>query len=250
MENRDNSLTYSIIIAAVLIAGALGFAGYQISTVNKQASTEDVNIDEKVQQGVEDYIAKQKEEEQKAIEEANKPQKVEDVSIDDDAVLGDPNAPVTIVEFSDYQCPFCGRHVAQVFPEIEKNYIDTGKVKYVFRDMPLTQLHSNAIELAIAAECAGDQDKYFEMHDKLFAHQDANSPEDIKKYANEIGLDLSAFNSCVENETPMDEIMADMADGEKYGVRGTPGFFINGWNLAGAYPYEDFEKLIEQELNK
>ena len=169
------------------------------------------------------------------------------VSIDDDAVLGDENAKVTMIEFSDYECPFCGRHFEQTYPQIKKEYIDTGKVKLVFRDFPLS-FHPQAQKAAEAAECAGEQGKYFEMHDKLYSNQESLSVDNYKKWAKEIGLDTVKFNDCLDSGKMASEIAKDMADGTSYGVKGTPGFFINGKPVSGAQPFSVFKQAIDAEL--
>jgi len=170
------------------------------------------------------------------------------VSLDDDAVLGNKNAKVTIVEFSDYECPFCGRHFSETYPQIKSQYIDTGKVKLVFRDFPLS-FHQSAQKAAEAAECAGEQGKYFEMHDKLYQNQQTLSVENEKKWAKEIGLDQGKFDKCLDSGQMAGEIAKDMADGQSYGVQGTPGFFINGKPISGAQPFSVFQQAIEAELN-
>src|SRR3990172_7919363 len=107
-------------------------------------------------------------------------------SLDDDAVLGDKNAPVTIIEFSDYQCPYCGRHFSETFPQLKSEYIDTGKVKIVFRDFPLTQIHPMAQPSAEAAECVrekGGDEAYWKMHDKIFENQQVLSVDNLKLWA-------------------------------------------------------------------
>ncbi|HEY79967.1 MAG TPA: hypothetical protein EYP25_01945 [Anaerolineae bacterium] len=167
-------------------------------------------------------------------------------------VMGDPNAPVTIVEFSDYQCPFCQRHFQQVLPQLKKDYIDTGKVRYVFKDFPLS-FHKQAMPAAMAAECAGEQGKYWEMHDKLFSERDKwNENPDVnnvmKQFAKELGLDEKPFNACFDSEKYKDEILADQQEGMAAGVQGTPAFFINGQFLSGAQPYEVFKQIIDQIL--
>ncbi len=166
--------------------------------------------------------------------------------------LGDPNAPVTIVEFSDYQCPYCLRNFQQTFPKIKENYIDTGKVKYVFKDFPLS-FHKQAMPASMAAECAGEQGKYWEMHDKLFSERDRwNENPDVnnvmKDFAKELGLDTKQFNECFDSEKYKDEILADQQEGIAAGVKGTPAFFINGQFLSGAQPYEVFKQVIDQAL--
>jgi protein-disulfide isomerase len=167
-------------------------------------------------------------------------------------VMGDPNAPITIVEFSDYQCPFCLRHFQQTMPQLKKEYIDTGKVRYVFKDFPLS-FHQQAVPASLAAECAGEQGKYWEMHDKLFESRDEwnENPEVdeiMKRLAQEIGLDMDQFNACYDSQKYYDEIMADMQEGIAAGVQGTPAFFINGQFLSGAQPYEVFKQILDQML--
>ena len=166
---------------------------------------------------------------------------------DDDAVLGEDNAPVTIVEFSDYECPFCGKFHQQTLPQINENYIKTGKVKLIYRDFPLG-FHQQAQKAAEAAECAGEQNKYYEMHDKLFIDGVQGGVESFKKFAANIGLDTNKFNSCLDSGAMASEIQKDMSDGAQYGVTGTPGFFINGQLVSGAQPYQVFAQAIEQAL--
>lgn len=170
-----------------------------------------------------------------------------EVSVDDDDVKGDENAPVTIIEFSDFECPFCGRYIEQTYPQIVESYIETGQVKYVFRDFPLS-FHQNAQKAAEAAECAGEQGMYWEMHDELFANQEALDIDSLKGYAEDLGLDTEEFNECLESGEMYDEVQADMADGSRYGVQGTPAFFVNGQLLSGAQPYSAFEAAIEAAL--
>ncbi|MFH1276388.1 MAG: thioredoxin domain-containing protein [Candidatus Woesearchaeota archaeon] len=168
--------------------------------------------------------------------------------MDDDAVEGNPNAPVTIVEFSDYECPFCGRFYSQTYGQLKAKYIDTGKVKLVFRDFPLS-FHAQAQKAAEAAECAGEQDKYYEMHDLLFEKGVSGGVNAFKSYAAELGLDTTAFNTCLDSGQMASEIRKDFSDGSRAGVKGTPAFFINGKLLSGAQPIQAFEQLIEAELN-
>ena len=172
-----------------------------------------------------------------------------EVSIDDDAVLGDKNAPVTIIEFSDYECPFCSRFYDQTLPQIKSDYIDKGKVKLVYRDFPLS-FHPNAQKAAEAAECAGEQgnEEYFKMHDKLFAQGVAGGVSTFKQFAKEIGLDTEKFNSCLDSGKMASEVQKDFNDGQSYGVQGTPAFFVNGKLISGAQPFENFKQVIDGEL--
>jgi protein-disulfide isomerase len=169
--------------------------------------------------------------------------------MDDDAVEGDADAPVTIVEFSDYECPFCERFYSQTLGQIREEYVDTGKVKIVFRDYPLP-FHAQAQKAAEAAECAGEQGKYYEMHDLLFEKGVAGGVSSFKGFASEIGLDTSAFDSCLDSGEMAAEVLRDMQDGQAAGVQGTPGFIINGQLVSGAQPFSAFKQVIDAELAK
>jgi len=177
-------------------------------------------------------------------------QEVVEASEDDDPVLGKSNAPVTIIEFSDYQCPFCNKFWNETLPLIKENYIDTGKVKLVYRDFPLTQIHPMAQPAAEAAECVhkiGNEKLYFDYHDKLFANfQDLND-ENFRTWANELGISI---DDCIDNGDTTQEVLKDLSDGQSYGITGTPGFFINGIPIKGALPYEQFKQIIDAELAK
>jgi protein-disulfide isomerase len=168
--------------------------------------------------------------------------------IEDDSVRGDKNAPVTIVEFSDYECPFCARFYADAYQQIKSVYIDTGKVKFVYRDFPLS-FHQNAKKAAEAAECAGEQGMYFEMHDKLFENGVSEGVDSYKKYAMEIGLDQEQFDSCLDSGAMASEVQKDFMDGQKAGVKGTPAFIINGELISGAQPFSVFQETIDSFLN-
>ncbi|HUV83091.1 MAG TPA: DsbA family protein [archaeon] len=170
------------------------------------------------------------------------------VSSDDDPVKGSNDAPVTMIEFSDYECPFCGKYYQQTFSLIEENYIQTGKVKYVFRDYPL-KFHQHAKPAAEATECADEQGKYWEYHKILFENQNALDNESLKQYALDLGLDGTAFNECLDSGRMASEVETDFQDGISYGITGTPSFFINGNKVVGAKSYEVFQQLIDKELN-
>lgn len=169
---------------------------------------------------------------------------------DDDAVLGNPDAPVTIVEFSDFECPFCARFVSQTLPKLKEKYIDTGKVKLIYRDFPLS-FHPDAQKAAEAAESArelGGDEAYWAMHDKMFYSRDL-SIASLKQYARDIGLNGEAFDKLLDSGKYSSEVNKDFRDGQRNGVSGTPTFFINGKTLVGAQPFEAFEQIIEAELN-
>jgi protein-disulfide isomerase len=177
-----------------------------------------------------------------------------DVPLENAYAIGDPNAPVTIVEYTDFQCPFCARHTLQTFAQIEENLVETGQVRYVFKDFPLTSIHPQATLAAEAARCAGAQDAaegaYVAMHNVLFDKQEewsghANAADLFADYAAEIGLDRESVATCLETHEFEADVLADMQEGMKIGVRGTPAFLINGHLVSGAQPFEVFEQVVE-----
>ncbi len=157
---------------------------------------------------------------------------------------GPTNAPVTIVEFSDYECPFCVRAEPTVKDLLAKY---PGKIKLVYRDYPLP-MHPRAPKAAEAAHCAGDQGKYWEMHDKLFAPGTKLEVADLKAHAREVGLDGDKFDKCLDSGTKAKDVDANKKAGDEAGVSGTPAFFINGRPLSGAQPLEAFSAIVDQEL--
>lgn len=159
---------------------------------------------------------------------------------------GPANAPVTVVSFADYECPYCAK-AADNLEEAAAQF--PGKVRLVFRDFPL-DFHPNAVPAAIAARCAGAQGKYYPMHDKLFADQQSLDPATFKAHAAALGLDAKAFDACFADPTHLAAIAADQAAGKALGVEGTPAFFINGIPLSGAQPPAAFVNLIRAELDR
>jgi len=182
------------------------------------------------------------------------------VSLDDDPFKGNANAPVTVVEFSDFQCPFCSRFYTQTLPLLEKNYIDTGKIKFVYRDLPLDSIHPNARPAHIAAECADEQGKFWEYHDILFDKQvkwQRLSSSDLQStlilYATDLELQSASFETCLKSQKIADEVNKDSLDAARYGVTGTPAFFIGNEKdgfikLSGAQPYPSFQAVIDAQL--
>ena len=173
----------------------------------------------------------------------------------DDRVHGSPNAPVTIVEYASMTCPHCAAFNRDVIPQLTKDYIDTGKVKLVFRDFPLMQIHPEALMSAMAVNCAGEQGKYWQFHDKVFREQYNKGDDvirmkatDLKKWAKDIGVDQAKFDQCLDSEKFKNEVMKDKADGDAAGVQGTPTFFINGRVMGGAQQYPEYRKLIDELL--
>lgn len=167
--------------------------------------------------------------------------------------LGDPNAPVEIVEYTDFQCPFCQRHFLQTFPQIKAQYIDTGKVRYIFKDLPLTTIHPQAFLAAEAARCAADQEAYPEMHSLLFTNQNEwNGRSDadtiFTTYATELGLDSDTFATCLADRVHETAVQADLNEAISFGIGGTPAFFINGNFVNGAQPFNVFSEIIDKML--
>lgn len=170
--------------------------------------------------------------------------------------MGSDSATVAIVEFSDYQCPFCARFHSQAFPQLKTDYIDTGKVKLIARDYPLG-FHTKAKEAAIAANCAADQGAYEKMRDGLYAGQSKLGPELYKQLAGDLKLDIGKFETCLALPANAQEVDDDMAYGETIGVTGTPSFFIgkidgdqivDARNLKGAQSAQAFTQVIDTML--
>ena len=162
-------------------------------------------------------------------------------------VRGSENAPVTVVEFSDFQCPFCEKFFTQTYSQIEKDYIDTGKVKFVYLHFPLS-FHDQAQKAAEASQCAALQGKFWQMHDKMFENQASLSIDNYKLWAKQIGLNTAKFNTCLDSGETASVVAAHEAYGQSVGVSGTPGFFINGVPLSGAQPYSAFKQVIDAAL--
>lgn len=174
-----------------------------------------------------------------------------EVTQDDDPYLGSSDAPVVMIEFSDFQCSFCSRFFSNVLPEIKEKYIETGKVKLVYRDFAFLSQESNWA--AEAANCARDQEKFWEYHDYLFGNQsreegEAFSKENLKEFAKNLGLNESEFNSCLDSGKYVQEVKDDTLAGQAAGVSGTPTVFINGQKVVGAQPASVFISIIEAEL--
>jgi len=163
-------------------------------------------------------------------------------------VKGSEQASVEIIEYSDFECSFCAKFWKQTLPQIEKDYIETGKARLVYRHFPLA-FHSRAGPAALAAECAGEQGKFWEMHDKIYSEGTLGEAS-YKKWAAGLGLDEGQFNSCFDSGKYNNKVQNDLLEGKSAGVTGTPTFFINGKKVVGAQPFEVFQGVIEQELSK
>jgi protein-disulfide isomerase len=175
------------------------------------------------------------------------------------AVMGDAKARVAVIEFSDYQCPFCLRYFRNTMPKLYKDYVANGKVKYVLRDFPLTSIHPEAFDAAVAARCAGDQGKYKEMHDQFFAKQATLRQAKWNDHAKAVGLNLADFKACMDSKRHEAAVKKDMEEAIAAGVRGTPTFFIGpldadgktmraGNIVTGAQPYRVFKRALDALL--
>ena len=191
--------------------------------------------------------------------ERDTPFKEAQIGLDGGAVYGKPDAKVTIVEFSDFQCPFCARYANDTFPQLERDYIDTGRVRYVFRDFPIEAAHPQAFKAHEAVHCAAEQGKWHEMHKKVFANQRTMSVNDLTAHAVALGMDKARFEKCLAQGAQASKVRSGMSAGEQAGVRGTPTFFVGLTEanspklkavrrIVGAQPYTAFKAAIDELL--
>jgi protein-disulfide isomerase len=188
---------------------------------------------------------------------------LENVSVNTEGApfLGEKNAKVVMVEFSDFQCPFCGRYNTQTYSQVMDEYVKTGKVKYVFRDFPLESIHPLALKAAEATRCAGEQGKFWEMHDRLFKNQQALDAKEMLGHATVLGLEVPKFQQCLEGGKYAAGVKKDQEEGQKLGVKGTPAFFFGIADpkdpskmkavsmLSGAQPMTAFKDALDKLLN-
>ena len=245
------------IVAVIAIATFLG--GYAIGSIGDNSNS--LSSDE-IKEMISEIEAKAPAPSLQPTQAPSQPSapQIFQVSVDDDPFKGDPDAPVTVVEFSDFQCPFCSRFFTQTLPALQENYINTGKIKLVYRDFPLDSLHPNARPAHIAAECADEQGKFWEYHDVLFENQgqwsrlsSADLSSQLNQYATSMGLNSASFDSCLSSPSMADEVNADFLQAASYGATGTPTFFIgnekNGFiKLVGAQPFSAFQAAIDAQL--
>ena len=251
IQNKK-SMSIGVIVALIaIVAVAAFFAGSYFSNSDSDFVTKSE---------FENAISKLESKIGNTNQAPSQPPSPVNISQDNDPVRGDPNAPITIIEFSDFQCPFCARFHVQTLPSLLEEYIEAGKVNLVYRDFPLQSIHPNAQPAAVASECAHEQGKYWEFHDTLFEKQSSwsnlGSDEVIStfsQYASDVGLAQQQFDACLESGKYFEEVQADLRDGRTYGVTGTPGFFIGNdeigfEKLTGAQPFGSFQKIIESQL--
>ncbi len=169
-----------------------------------------------------------------------------DIPVDDDPVIGPEDAPITIVEFSDYECPYCQQWHTEVFDRLMLAYPE--QVRLMYRDFPISNIHPNAVPAAIAANCALEQDMFWDYHDKLFRMELGLSTDAYQEYASQLDLNVEKFVECLDSGRYEEEVQADFDFAANLGVRSTPTFFVNGIAVVGAQPFEVFQQVIEQEL--
>jgi protein-disulfide isomerase len=182
-----------------------------------------------------------------AAQAPQQPAQVVNVPIGTAPVWGPTEAKITIVEFSDYECPFCVKWHNEVWPQIQQAY--PNQVRLVYKDFPLSQIHANASPAALAARCANEQNKYWLFHDRLFSGKPLSTAY-YESIATELGMDVAKWRSCVTSSKYNKDIETDYNYGASLGITGTPTFYVNGTIMIGAQPFSAFKKLIDQELAK
>jgi protein-disulfide isomerase len=245
-----------ITVAAFLLGiviGAFGFAA--LSPVSKpQASVDSSSVRDAARAGVMDAFATLQAGGSPSAESQNTGTAVDPASfkIRDANLVGSKSAKVTLIEFSDFQCPFCERFHQTAEAALIQQYVDTGKVAFVYKHSAF--LGQESIWAAQAAECAADQGKFWQFHDLLFARQNGENQGTFTKdkligFAQDLQLDMTQFEPCLNNDQTLDRVQADTQEGQQAGVRGTPTFFINGQPIVGAQPLETFQAAIDQALS-
>jgi len=231
-------------ILPLMIAAPLAAQAQSEPGITRQQADEILNELKQIRQ----LLEKQN----KAEAEPAKPSRVK-LDLRNTPMLGSKDAPLTIVEFTDYQCPFCQRFHTMVFGDLKKNYIDTGKVRFYSRDLPLDSLHPNATRAAEAARCANEQGQFWSIREILSAHPDKLDLDSLVAAAQQVKLDVPKFRSCVEAEKYKNEVQADVLEAMKIGADGTPAFVIgkstpegvDGELMVGAQPYPLFDMKLK-----
>jgi protein-disulfide isomerase len=248
MSNMDklavtpSAITFSPLVAGlIVVAFVLGLGvGYLAWGMTASAPTDDA-----IAAAVQETLVAQS---AARAAQAEAPQNVKryDVPVDDDYILGPEDAPITLIEFSDFQCPYCSKWYAETFSQLLETY--PGQIRFVYRDFPLTSIHPEALPAAEAANCAGEQGKYYEYHNSLFSNKYQLGSESYPQYASELSLDTNKFEECLNSDRQKQEVMDDLQWASELGIQSTPTFFINGIPLVGAQPFESFQQVIDLEL--
>lgn len=242
-----------------IIAGLVGFAGYTQLTAKPAApavtSPDTATLKNAARDGMLEALATlqaQSAQAQQAPRESTPAPVARDAfKIRPANMLGDQNAKISIVEYSDFQCPFCGRFQKTVSAPLIEAYVKTGKANFVYKHMAF--LGPESAWSAVASECAADQGKFWEYHDLLFARQNGENQGAFNKdkligFGKELGLDPARFDKCVQNDETLDRVRADTQEGQAYGVNSTPTFFINGQPIVGLASFDSLKAILDREL--
>jgi protein-disulfide isomerase len=234
---RRTTFNYIFIAAVFLVLGTVigAYAAFKVERANRSWLTDALNEALESQVGM---IASG----QQAAQ--TDPDARVEVSVDDDPAHGPADAPVVMIEFSDFNCPYCGRFARETLPLLRENYND--QIHFVYRDFPI--LGDSSLQAAIAAECADDQGAFWGFHDLLFENQRGFNQEMFTRFGEALALDIEQFTACQNDPAVRDEVIADYEEASRLRVSGTPTFFINGRRVVGAQPYEVFQGVIDEEL--
>ncbi|HLC38120.1 MAG TPA: thioredoxin domain-containing protein [Candidatus Norongarragalinales archaeon] len=243
--NADYTIAITIIASALILSGVIWVASSNVSS-----SISDLKSSlQTLGSGTGSVVAP-------TAVPIQAPEGRQTISTQGTAVKGNADAPVEIIEFSDFQCPFCRSFYVDTYKQVLRDYVDTGKAVIYFKHFPLDQIHPGATPAAEAAECARDQGKFWELHDKIFDEQQkqgsgtvAFTKDDLKNWAKTVtGLNAQTFNACLDSGEKLSIVQQQQTQGLQAGVDGTPTFFVNGLKLVGAQPYSAFKQLIDAEL--
>ncbi len=235
-----HTFNYVIIAVAFFALGAiLGVFAY-----DRVSSNTDAQVDAAVNRAVAAMVAAAPQAPQVVVEPTRDPDQRFVVDTEGDPAKGPDDAPVTIVEFADFRCSYCGRFHGQTLAPLLETYGDN--VRFVYRDYPI--LGPDSVTGALAGECAADQGVFWEFHDLVYANQQDLSMDAFTTYATDLGMDVDAFIACIDAEETTARVQRDYSAGQELGVSGTPTFFVNGRMLVGAQPYDVFADYIDEEL--
>jgi protein-disulfide isomerase len=233
------TFNYIVIVVVFFAAGiAVGMIGYNRFFITNQLENEDL-INRAIAAALESQATGQSPD-----QVGNDPSNRFVVDVDDDPAIGPEDAPIVMIEFSDFQCPYCGRFARETLHPLLEAY--EGQVRFVYRDFPI--LGPTSVDAALAAECAEAQDAFWEYHDLLFENQSSLGRELFIQLAGDSGLEVEQFTTCLDDKTYQSEVTADYAAAQRLGARGTPTFFINGRFVSGAMPLEYFAGIFDEEL--
>lgn len=228
------AVAFSIIIASLIISFSILYAGGMIAGKGLNMTAADDSLEETTGDQQPQPLA------------GGNGDSGTQINTEGDPYMGSGDAQVTMVLFSEFQCPFSGRFARDTLPQIKENYIDTGKVKLYYKDFVV---HSTSQRAQEAAACANEQGKFWEYHDLLYNNQGSLDDDSLKSYASELGLNTASFNDCFDSRKYKSQVERDTSDGRSAGATGTPTFFINGEKFVGAQPYSSFKTKIDAALS-